>query len=99
MANTVWKGQVTFGLVSFPVRLVRAARKDRVPLRYVREVGPSDGRDEDATPTLSPSSPEWSDSDEGDRRLGADRPAETLIAPVRQTYLADQEDHPVAVRE
>ncbi len=38
MANTVWKGQLTFGLVSFPVRLVRAARKDRIPLRYVREL-------------------------------------------------------------
>ncbi|MCU1324775.1 MAG: hypothetical protein JWN34_2306, partial [Bryobacterales bacterium] len=38
MATTIWKGQLTFGLVSFPVRLIRAARKERVPLRYVREV-------------------------------------------------------------
>ena len=44
MANTVWKGQLTFGLVSFPVRLVRAARKERIPLRYMREVESS--RDE-----------------------------------------------------
>lgn len=36
MASTVWRGQLTFGLVSFPVRLYVAARKKRVPLHYVR---------------------------------------------------------------
>jgi DNA end-binding protein Ku len=30
MATTVWKGQLTFALVSFPVRLFRAARAERV---------------------------------------------------------------------
>lgn len=33
--TTVWKGQLTFGLVNIPVRLYRAARKERVPLHYV----------------------------------------------------------------
>ena len=37
MASTVWKVQLTFGLVTFAVRLVRAARKERIPLRYVRQ--------------------------------------------------------------
>jgi DNA end-binding protein Ku len=35
MATAVWKGQLTFGLVSVPIRLHRAARKERVRLHYV----------------------------------------------------------------
>ena len=36
MASTVWRGQLTFGLVSFPVRLHIAARKERVRMHYLR---------------------------------------------------------------
>jgi len=35
MPATVWKGHLTFGLVSMPVRLVRAARAQRVNLRQL----------------------------------------------------------------
>lgn len=35
MATTVWKGYLAFGLVSIPVRLFRAARAERVPLRQL----------------------------------------------------------------
>jgi DNA end-binding protein Ku len=35
MASTVWKGFVTFGLISIPVRLFRAARPERVKLRQL----------------------------------------------------------------
>ena len=35
MATTVWRGHITFGLVSIPVRLYRAARPERVKLREV----------------------------------------------------------------
>jgi DNA end-binding protein Ku len=35
MPTTVWKGQLTFGLVSLPVRLYRAARKQRIRLHYL----------------------------------------------------------------
>jgi DNA end-binding protein Ku len=35
MASTVWKGHLTFGLVSIPVRLVRAARAQRVKLHQL----------------------------------------------------------------
>jgi len=38
MAATVWRGQLTFALVSFPVRLFRAARAERVPLRRLQRV-------------------------------------------------------------
>jgi DNA end-binding protein Ku len=33
MAASVWKGYITFGLITIPVRLIRAARSERVPLR------------------------------------------------------------------
>jgi len=36
----VWKGHVTFGLVSIPVRLVRAARAERVKLRQLYRPAP-----------------------------------------------------------
>jgi DNA end-binding protein Ku len=43
MAATVWKGFVTFGLISIPVRLTRAARPERVHLRRLkrRELEPA----------------------------------------------------------
>src|SRR5688572_890841 len=40
MASTVWRGQLTFGLVSFPVRLHPAARKERVRMHYLRKAPP-----------------------------------------------------------
>lgn len=41
MASTVWKGNIAFGLVSIPVRLVRAARRERIRFRRVyRDVEP-----------------------------------------------------------
>jgi DNA end-binding protein Ku len=38
MATTVWRGFVTFGLISIPVRLFRAARAQRVSLRRLYRV-------------------------------------------------------------
>lgn len=35
MASTVWKGHLTFGLVSIPVRLYRAARAEKVSLHQL----------------------------------------------------------------
>ncbi len=35
MASTVWRGHLTFGLISIPIRLFRAARAERIPLRRV----------------------------------------------------------------
>ena len=34
MASTVWRGHLAFGLVSFPVRLFRAARAEKVSFRF-----------------------------------------------------------------
>lgn len=38
MAATVWKGYITFGLISIPVRLFTAARNERVSFHQLHEV-------------------------------------------------------------
>ena len=101
MANTVWKGQLTFGLISFPVRLVRAARKDRVPLRYVAEVEPRRSKEVSGAsfPPRRPASesepigPKTYDRD--DREMSAG----TVVAPVRQSYIAADDADTIAPRE
>ena len=37
MATSIWKGHLTFGLVSIPVKLCRAARAEKVAFRQVHE--------------------------------------------------------------
>ena len=37
MATSVWKGHLTFGLVSIPVKLYRAARAEKTGFRQVHE--------------------------------------------------------------
>src|SRR5665213_4593934 len=38
MATTVWKGHLTFGLVSIPVRLFKAARAEKISFHRLRKV-------------------------------------------------------------
>ncbi len=42
MPSIVWKGHLTFGLVSIPVKLFRAARKERVRMHYVHRPEPAE---------------------------------------------------------
>ena len=54
MATSVWRGHISFGLVSIPVRLYRAARAERVKLREVYTVQPeAPPEPEDAEPPPS----------------------------------------------
>jgi DNA end-binding protein Ku len=53
MAVTVWKGQLTFGLVSIPIRIIRAARQERVRFQQVYRPQPHDGDEEPAPPPAS----------------------------------------------
>jgi hypothetical protein len=60
MAASVWKGHITFGLITIPVRLLRAARSERVPLRELyptKEVASLDDRGVSlpAAPSAAPS--------------------------------------------
>jgi DNA end-binding protein Ku len=47
MAASVWKGHITFGLISIPIRLLRAARSERVPLRELYRAEPAAFADTD----------------------------------------------------
>lgn len=38
MASTIWKGYITFGLISIPIRLFAAARTDRISFNMLHEV-------------------------------------------------------------
>lgn len=55
MASTIWRGHLAFGLVSFPVRLYRAARAEKVSLR--RLYRPASSRPS-APPPQPPPAPE-----------------------------------------
>jgi hypothetical protein len=67
MAATVWKGHLTFGLVSIPVRLVKAARRETVGFNQLYRAEPAH------TPQAQPPR-DYSrdDSDHRDNRIEAD---------------------------
>ncbi len=52
MASTVWRGFITFGLISIPVRLFRAARAERVSLRRLYRAAPRETADREKGPSL-----------------------------------------------
>jgi DNA end-binding protein Ku len=56
MPSIVWKGQLTFGLGSIPVKLYRAARRERVRMHYVHqpEVGEGPPDEPDVSPAEVP---------------------------------------------
>ena len=47
MAASVWRGKITFGLVSIPVRLVKAARRERTRFRRLQRLPGPDSEIED----------------------------------------------------
>ncbi|HXA52206.1 MAG TPA: Ku protein [Candidatus Acidoferrum sp.] len=54
MAASIWRGRITFGLVSIPVRLVKAARRERTRFRQVQRVQAPDSAIEDEIDTQEP---------------------------------------------
>ncbi len=84
MASTVWRGHLTFGLISVPVRLFRAARAERVPLRRVARLSSSGNHDG----SYSKSSPP-------EEQAAAARPE---LVPVTQSPVA-QNDSLVGIQQ
>ena len=70
MASTIWKGQLAFGLDSFPVRLQKAARRERIALKYVKETR-ADSAGRNPEPVEQEDEPQ--------------EPRETVFLPVRPT--------------
>lgn len=88
MAATVWKGQLAFGLVSIPVRLVRAARAQRVPLRQLYR--PKEHRAATPAPVTQPDLPAGPGRDSSYAEA-EDSPAPAEISgviPVQRVYQA-----------
>jgi len=59
MPSIVWKGHLTFGLVSIPVKLFRAARRERVRMHYVHRSEPAEPAElsEPPAPSYIPEQP------------------------------------------
>ena len=99
MAGSVWRGQLTFGLVSFPVRLLIAARKERVRMHYLRKTTPKAAaagkeRDEEVTEGESQEPEEAS----GPESSGGEAPP-VPVARIKQEFLSASDDRPVSRNE
>jgi DNA end-binding protein Ku len=92
MASTVWKGHLTFGLVSVPVRLIRAARPERVKLRQLYRSSQIAMLGHEARSEGSPSPDVPTKRAEPERRSSAENlprtqpEPESAVAPVRRVY-------------
>jgi Ku70/Ku80 beta-barrel domain len=97
----VWKGHLTFGLVSIPVKLLRAARRERVRLHYVHRPSPQEHDvgatfDEPAEPAEIPPS-----------RKGSvpavepeiEPPSSAPVTRVRQALVTSSDQQPISRSE
>jgi DNA end-binding protein Ku len=104
MASTVWRGYVTFGLISIPVRLIRAARAERVSFRrlYREEPTPDVEQRSRADITL-PAGPESRGTGDSRRRseqqltfdsrsTDADDRSVPALTPVQQAFIPKGSD-------
>jgi DNA end-binding protein Ku len=100
MASTVWKGHLTFGLVSIPVRLIRAARAERVKLRQLYRPLTIPQAKEQHAPTVpsseAPQHPDASEENVGAKMRPAEAQAEVHVAPVRRVFQSAEEDQAIA---
>ena len=90
MASTVWRGHVTFGLISIPVRLFRAARPERVPLKRVARV---------AAIPVEPDMPDDQPHTPSPTRFGKTELISRLAAPEPEPSPVPEEARLVPVRQ
>jgi DNA end-binding protein Ku len=94
MASTIWKGPITFGLVSFPVRLQKAARRERIALRYVKGADPESATDSDSFRTGEKSEGETETHIIGNAGDSAPHESQGEVMPVRQGYYSEGHREP-----
>jgi DNA end-binding protein Ku len=91
MASTVWKGHLTFGLISVPVKLHRAARAEKVSFRQLHKADHSRVRQA----YVRQEAPDWPDAGDDEETPSAPGPAavQTIrqTAPIRAAGAARQE--------
>jgi DNA end-binding protein Ku len=83
MASTVWRGFLTFGLISIPVRLFRAARPERISFRRLYRDEPES---EPARPTRG--SMMGGEEPRLERLSASTRRAEAMVTPVTKPETA-----------
>ena len=79
MPSIVWKGHLTFGLVSIPVKLFRAARRERLSLHYVHRPEPA------APPAMAPMSGRGAEPAKSETRSPRFEPAPAAAEPKTAT--------------
>src|SRR5579885_1916973 len=100
MPSIVWKGHLTFGLVSIPVKLFRAARRERVSLHYVHRPEPA------APPAMAPMTGRGADPAKSETRSPRFEPAPAAAEPqtaplpapvtrVRQALVTTGDEQPI----
>jgi DNA end-binding protein Ku len=102
MPSNVWQGQLTFGLVSIPVKLLRAARRERVRLQYVHrpedsEPEPDEPEDHPAPFTQAPSA--RPQNQETREPAPEQPPAFAPVTRVRQSLVTTADEQPVSRAE
>jgi DNA end-binding protein Ku len=103
MASTVWKGHLSFGLVSIPVRLYRAAMAEKVSCRQLHSTAPT--QHAEAQPDMLPIGPapirstRRGDSEaihEVERKASEiAQPAPPSVAPIRNTPTSAENAQPI----
>jgi DNA end-binding protein Ku len=86
MASTVWRGFVTFGLISIPVRLFRAARAERVSFRRMYRAEAPQAKRERASTFAEPA---YDAEEEEERRPGISAVPHPDLAPVQQVSVRE----------
>src|SRR5436190_24348317 len=101
MADSVWKGRLAIGMVSIPVRLFKAARRERVrfhrvyrPAEMPRESEPSADEVEEAEP-LPPPKRSLREVPKAVAAEPTALPEPEPVARVRHLAVADDTDEPV----
>jgi len=99
MASTVWRGFISFGLISIPVKLFRAARAERVSFRRLyrpKASGPEKPSDED---NQGEDDAEPAEQPMANRRSAAisiaTPPTAPALEPLRQASIREGNDDPV----
>ena len=102
MPATVWRGRLTFGMVSIPIRLYKAARRERIRFRRVyRPSGTSEAETAEGTKLVENDEPVIAEPDaESDQKLSEPALAETgtaanTVARVRNLSVAESNEEPV----
>lgn len=102
MASTVWKGHLTFGLVSIPVRLFRAARAERVRLHQLYRPARRIEEDQEQPPAPAPVAQRFAPATK--TKPVPPQPAAPIepepepepVARIRQAALAPDDNRPIA---